>query len=64
MSVTSSAFDLRQDLRRDDGDLGACGEQALDLLERDAAGPDDEHGAAGQVDARHVVRRARAPCRC
>ena len=52
-------LDLRHDLRRDDGDLGARREQALDLLERDPAAADDEHGAARQVDARHVVARRR-----
>ncbi len=53
-------LDLRQDLRRDDGDVGARGQEPLDLLERDATAADDEHGAARQVDAGHVVDGGRS----
>jgi hypothetical protein len=51
------SLDLREGLRRDDDDLGAGGKEPFDLLQSDAPGSDDEYGSAGQVDARHVVRR-------
>ena len=47
---------LRHRLRRDDRHLRAAREQALDLLEPDRAGADDEARPPRQVEARHVER--------
>ena len=51
--------ELGHDLGSDDGDARTRGQQALDLLERDRPAADDEHAAARQVEARHVVARRR-----
>ena len=48
-------------LRSDHGHLGVAGEQALDLLERDVAGPDDQAAAPVEAQAGDVERRLEHP---
>ncbi len=54
-SSTGSAATSADDLRGDDGHDRAAVEQAAHLLVRHAAGADDEHAPALEIDNGHVV---------
>src|SRR5207302_9884533 len=58
------AEELRHRLRRHDGHARAAIEQAAHLLERHGPAADDEHAAASQVEAGHVVAIRHTPTEC